>query len=180
MSRKLWILLMAALAAASLAVFASAVLGARAPAPAPGADRVPQASAAAKTSFPGLASAEGEPDLAGLRTTRPAPGQILRVQGPFDDRIVFEGLAFDGQAATGAVRVTSDVSDLLELQVLAGFYDDRGNLLGSARFVHHLGSDGHGHSGPSEEGEEFSIPVPAGLAPHAVSAAVGVPVLVNE
>jgi hypothetical protein len=93
---------------------------------------------------------------------------------------VFEGLAFEGQAATGTVRVTSDVSDLLELQVLAGFYDDRGNLLGTARFVHHLGTEGHEHAGPSEEGEAFTIPVPAGLGPQAVSAAVGVPVLVNE
>ncbi|GGI82646.1 hypothetical protein [Pseudarthrobacter scleromae] len=180
MNRKPWIPLMAALAAASLAVLAPAVLGGRPSAPAPGADSVPQASAAAKTTFPGLDSAEGEPDLAGLRTTRPAPGQILGIQGPFDDRILFKDLAFDGQAATGTVRVTSDVSDLLELQVLAGFYDDRGNLLGTARFVHHLGTEGHAHSGPSEEGEEFSIPVPAGLAPLAVSAAVGVPVLVNE
>lgn len=177
MNRRSRILLVAALVAVSLAGLAFAVLGGRATAPAPGA-AIPSV-AAAKTSFPGLASAEGEPDLAGLQAIRPSPGQVLQVQGPFDDRLVFEGLAFDGQAATGAVRITSDVSDLLELQVLAGFYDDGGNLLGSARFVHHLG-EGHEHSGASEEGEEFSIPVPASLQPRAVSAAVGVPVLVNE
>jgi hypothetical protein len=102
------------------------------------------------------------------------------VEGPFDDRFVVEGLAFDGQAATGAVRITSDVSELLELQVLAGFYDDGGNFLGTARFVHHLGSDGHEHAGPSDEGEVFTIPVPDELKSRAASAAVGIPVLVNE
>ena len=137
-------------------------------------------AAAAKTSFPGLDAADGEPDLPGLHTTRPARGQVLPVPGPFDDRLVLENLAFDGTAATGAVRVTSDVSDLLELQVLAGFYDDQGALLGTASFVHHLGSEGHNHAGPPEEREEFSIPVPAGFQARAVSASVGVPVLVNE
>lgn len=179
MNRKYRILLVGALIAASLALLTSVALMGLRPAQVSGGDNVPP-SAAARTTFPGLASAEGEPDLSGLRTTRPSQGQILQVQGPFDDRLVFEGLAFDGQAATGAVRITSDVSDLLELQVLAGFYDGRGNLLGTARFVHHLGSEGHSRSGPSDEGEEFTIPVPAGLQSRAVSAAVGVPVLVNE
>ena len=178
MNRRSRILLFAALAAATLAVLAVVVLGGRASAPESGGSATP--AAAAKTTFPGLAAAEGEPDLNGLRTVRPSRGQVLQVTGPFDDRFVLESLAFDGQAATGAVRITSDVSDLLELQILAGFYDDRGNLLGTARFVHHLGSEGHGHTGLAEEGEEFSIPVPDDLEAPAVSAAVGIPVLVNE
>jgi hypothetical protein len=178
MNRKPRILLLGALIAASLFLLTAVVLMGRVSTPGPGAVAPP--AAAAKTTFPGLASAEGEPDLPGLRTARPSPGQILQIQGAFDDRLEFEGLAFDGEAATGSVKVTSDVSDLLELQVLAGFYDDRGNLLGTARFVHHLGAEGHGHSGPSDDGEEFNIPVPAELKPLAVSAAVGVPVLVNE
>ncbi|MEO5317782.1 hypothetical protein PV761_04215 [Arthrobacter sp. CC3] len=178
MKRKSRILMMAALVAASLAVLAFVVLGGQA-STSPAGDNVPLV-AAAKTSFPGLAAAEGEPDLSGLQAARPSPGQILQVQGPFDDRLAIESLAFDGQAATGAVRITSDVSDLLELQVLAGFYDGHGNFLGTARFVHHLGSEGHKHPGPSEEREEFSIPVPAELKAKAVSAAVGIPVLVNE
>ena len=177
MNRKSRILLMATLVAASLAVLAFVVLG-RQGSTSPAGDKVPLA--AAKTSFPGLAAAEGEPDLPGLQTTRPAPGQVLHVQGPFDDRLVFEGLTFDGQAATGAVRITGDVSKLLDLQILAGFYDDRGTMLGTARFVHHLGSQGHSNSGPPGEREEFSIPVPAEIKAKAVSAAVGVPVLVNE
>jgi hypothetical protein len=178
MNRKPRFLLLGTLIALSLLLLAAVVLMGRASTPGPEAVAPP--AAAAKTTFPGLASAEGEPDLQGLRTTRPSPGQILEIQGAFDDRLEFEGLAFDGEAATGSVKVTSDVSDLLELQVLAGFYDDSGNLLGTARFVHHLGAEGHGHSGPSDDGEEFNIPVPAELKPRAVSAAVGVPVLVNE
>lgn len=140
----------------------------------------PAPTAAVKTAFPGLAPAQGEPDLAELHTTRPSPGQVLQVHSPFDDRLVLESLAFDGKSATGAVRVTSDVSDVLDLQVLAGFYDENGTLIGTARFVHHLGSEGHDHSGPPEEREEFSIPVPAELQAKTASAAVGVPVLVNE
>lgn len=167
------------LLAAALALLAFlAIRGSAAPPSSP-AEAAPPA-AAAKTSFPGLDAAKGEPDLAGLQTTRPARGQVLQVPGPFDDRLVLENLAFDGAAATGAVRVTSDVSDLLDLQVLAGFYDDQGVLLGTARFVHHLGSEGHDHAGPALEGEEFSIQVPAEFQARAVSAAVGVPVLVNE
>ena len=178
MNRKTRILLIAALATASLAVLAVIAFGGQAATSAAGND-APRA-AAARTSFPGLAAAEGEPNLAGLQTARPAPGQVLQVQGPFDDRLAFEGLTFEGQAARGAVRITSDVSDLLELQVLAGFYDDQGALLGTARFEHHLGSEGHNQSGPPEEREDFSIPVPAEFKAKAVSAAVGVPVLVNE
>ncbi|MFJ6155941.1 hypothetical protein ACIQF8_06535 [Pseudarthrobacter sp. NPDC092184] len=178
MNRKSRVRLLGILVAASLLLLTAVVL--IGPVSTPGPAAVAPPAAAAKTTFPGLARAEGEPDLPGLRTTRPSPGQILQIQGAFDDRLEFEGLAFDGQAATGSVKVTSDVSDLLELQVLAGFYDERGNLLGTARFVHHLGGEGHGHSGPSDNGEEFNIPVPAEFQPQAVSAAVGVPVLVNE
>jgi len=136
--------------------------------------------AAARTSFPGLATAGGEPDLASIRAAHPRSGQILQAKGPFDDRFVLEGTTFNGSAVSGAVRITSDVSDVLELQVLAGFYDEQGNLLGTNRFVHHLGVDGHAHTGPPELREEFTIPVPAALAKRAVSVTIGVPVLVNE
>lgn len=178
MNRKSRLFLVAGLLVVALATLAFfAIRGTSSPvSPAEGGPL----AAAAKTSFPGLDAANGEPDLAGLHTTRPSRGQVLQVQGPFDDRLVLEDLAFDGTAATGAVRVSSDVSDLLELQVLAGFYDDQGALLGTVRFEHHLGSDGHNHTGPPEEREPFSISVPAEFQAKAVSAAVGVPVLVNE
>ena len=136
--------------------------------------------AAARTSFPGLASASGEPELASIRAARPSSGQVLQVRGPFDDRFSFDQLTFDGSAVSGAVRITSDVSDLLELQVLAGFFDQKGAFLGTGRFVHHLGADGDTHTGPPQLRETFTITVPAALGHRAVSVAIGVPVLVNE
>ena len=134
---------------------------------------------AARTSFPGLAAARGEPELTSIGASHPRRGQILQAKGPFDDRFVLEGTTFDGSAVSGAVRVTSDVSDLLELQVLAGFFDERGHLIGTGRFVHHLGQ-GHAHTGPPEVREQFRIQVPGALAHRAVSVTIGVPVLVNE
>lgn len=140
----------------------------------------PPPAPAARTSFPGLAAATGEPELASLRAARPRSGQILQVSGPFDDRFVLESPAFDGSAVSGAVRITSDVSEVLELQVVAGFYDKLGNLLGTNRFVHHLGDHGEPHVGAPEERTSFKITVPAALAHRAASVTIGVPVLVNE
>ncbi|MFF1385637.1 hypothetical protein ACFVWT_18960 [Arthrobacter sp. NPDC058288] len=136
-------------------------------------------SAAARTSFPGLAAAGGEPDLPGLHAPGPGTGQVVQIPGPLDDRFVLEGLAFNGSAVSGTVRTTGTLSDLLDLQVLAGFYDDRGSLLGTARFVHHRGSE-ETHPDAPEGHQEFAISVPAQYQGAAVSAAVGVPVLVNE
>ena len=168
------------LLAASLVSAAAVATFALAGAAAPGLDVTAPAGAAARTSFPGLAAANGEPELASIRAARPRSGQILQARGPFDERFVLESPTFDGSAVSGAVQVTSDVSDVLELQVLAGFYDEKGNLLGTGRFVHHLGDDGHTHASAPEERQEFTIPVPAALAHRAVSVTIGVPVLVNE
>lgn len=174
------LLLLTALLVAALALVTTVVLqNSMSNTHAAAGETAPMA-AAAKTSFPGLAAAEGEPELPSMRTAAPAKGQIVQADGPFDDRFVLEDLAFNGSAATGALKVTSDVSDLLELQVLAGFYDENGALLGTDRIVHHMGSEGHNHAGPPEEREEFTIPVPSNLQGKAVAATVGVPVLVNE
>lgn len=147
---------------------------------APGPVATAQSGSAARTSFPGLGAAKGEPELASIKAARPRSGQILQARGPFDDRFVLENPTFNGSVVSGAVLVTSDVSDLLELQVLAGFYDKGGNLLGTNRFVHHLGADSHAHAGVPQERTKFIIRVPAALAHRAVSVTIGVPVLVNE
>ena len=136
--------------------------------------------AAAKTAFPGLPTPTGEPTLPGLRDTHPSPGTVVPIAGPFDDRFELIRLQLTSQSVTGIVTITSDVSDLLELQVLAGFYDERGNYLSSRRFVHHLEEEGHHHSGPPSEREQFSIQIPQRLLDRVSSATVGVPVLVNE
>lgn len=136
---------------------------------------------AARTTFPDLPAPSGDATLAGLPGLAPSPGSVVQVRGPFDDRFRLTGLRFDGSTLTGTVQVTSDVSELLELEVLAGFYDDQGRLLGTAREVQH--ADGHSHGpndGPSAETTAFRIAVPGGLSGRAVAAGVGVPVLVNE
>ena len=146
----------------------------------PAADDTSLPTGAVQTSFPDLAAAEGAPELASIALLKPRAGEVLQAEGPFDDRFVLEYLGFDGTTVSGAVSVTSDVSELLELEVLAGFYGADGKLLGTDRFVHHLGGDHELHEGPPELVEDFSIAVPAEFAGQAVSASVGVPVLVNE
>ncbi|MCA4133045.1 hypothetical protein [Arthrobacter sp. M4] len=136
--------------------------------------------ASVRTQLPGLAAPSGEPDVPSLKDAHPQAGQAVRAAGPFDDRFQIDGLAFDGHQVKGTVRITSDVSDLLELQIVAGFYDAAGQLVGTARFEHHADDDGQQHAGPPEETQEFSIAVPSAAANTAVSAAVAVPVLVNE
>jgi hypothetical protein len=131
------------------------------------------------TEFPGLEPAAGEPQLERLSAAAPTVGTVGLASGPFDNRFALEELAFDGQTVTGHIEITSDVSEVIELEVLAGFYDAGNEFLGTAAYVHHAGQE-HSHEGPPEEHYEFSVAVPAELAGRAVSAAVGVPVLVNE
>ena len=136
----------------------------------------------ARTSFPDLTPASGDPELPSLATLRPKAGTVVAAAGPFDDRFTLSRLRFDGKTVSGTATITSDVSDVLEFEALAGFYDGSGALLGTARHTYHFDeSAGHPeHEGPPDEGQSFSITVPADLKGKAVSAAVGVPVLVNE
>ena len=145
--------------------------------------RAPAASPfAVATTLPGLAAPTGEPQLASIGRLHPTAGAVVPAAGPFDDRFVLQDLRFDGAQVSGIVDVTSDVSEVLELQVLAGFYDVNGALLGTDRFVHHLTDDGGTDptTGTPQEHTVFSIAVPAGFAGRAVSVSLGVPVLVNE
>jgi len=137
---------------------------------------------AARTSFPDLEPATGAPTLPSLTTLHPSPGDVVEAAGPFDDRFHFERLAFDRATVSGTATITSDVSDVLEFEALAGFYDRKGALLGTARAVRHLDEHtvDHGHAGVPDEAVQFSIRVPGRLRGVAVAAAVGVPVLVNE
>lgn len=143
---------------------------------------------AARTVLPGLSPATGEPELPALATLRPAAGSVVQAPGPFDGRFVLGNLTFDGRRVAATVRVTSDVSDLLELEALAGFYDAKGTLLGTGRYVRPgPAREGHAEStaptsggAAAAEEHQVTIEVPAALRGRAVSAAVGVPVLVNE
>ncbi|MFD0569313.1 hypothetical protein ACFQ0T_08580 [Kitasatospora gansuensis] len=57
-----------------------------------------------------------------------AAGEVRLEQGPFTDRLTFTGLRLDPKATavTGHLAITSDVSDLLALEVRAAFYDASG------------------------------------------------------
>lgn len=137
----------------------------------------PSTTPTVQTSFAGLPTPSGDPELDGIASAHPAPGAAVWVKGPFDDRFEVTGARFDGSALRGEIDVTSDVSTLLELQVLAGFYDTEGHYLGEGRWTLH--SDDHDLGHPDET-VDFVVRVPAAYAGKAVAAAAGVPVLVNE
>jgi hypothetical protein len=135
---------------------------------------------AAVTSFPGLETADGEPWLASLESASPEAGTVAEASGPFDDRFEFHDLALADGRVTGEVVVTSDVSEILELEVLAGFYDAEGTLVGDGAFVVGGGTEHtHEEGATPVESYLFEVSIPADVTT-AVSAAVGVPVLVNE
>ncbi len=133
-----------------------------------------------RTRLPGLVAPTGEPMLPSITAAHPAPGAVVVAEGPFDDRFTLTRLRLDGTRVTGALRVTSDVSELLELQVLVGFYDRDGRLLGTNRYVHSGAEHHEADSGTPSEVVRFSVAVPRSQRDRVASAAVGVPVLVNE
>lgn len=153
----------------------AAAVGAAAPAALGGGHRSPTAASAIRPLSGLPASPAPDAVTAALGAQHPRPSTVGRVRGPFDDRLRLTGLALSGHAVSGGLTVTSDVSEILEVEVLAGFYDARGQLLGTASYVRHGEdfADVNEHLG-------FSIrPAPA-YAARVASAAVGVPVLVNE
>lgn len=153
---------------------------------------VPDPSQAVQTQLPGLSTPSGEPEVSSMATMSPSAGQLVQAPGPFDDRFRFDELRLDKGTVTGSVTVTSDVSELLELQVVAGFHDEQGTLLGTERFTHHLeathahdAGEAHGHESGSPGAtpfphQDFRLQAPAAYRDRVVSASVGVPVLVNE
>jgi hypothetical protein len=169
-----------AVAAAAVVLAGSIAIGVTAMARTDAA--APMPTDAVKTTLPGLVAPSGAPELASIRLLHPKPGEVAEAAGPFDDRFAVDGLAFDGKSVSGALRVTSDVSAVLDLEVIAGFYDAGGSVIGSSRFVYHATDDGPVDpvTGTPVESIPFQVAVPAELAGRAVSASIGVPVLVNE
>jgi hypothetical protein len=174
------ILAIAGTVALAVAVVGGSWLALRGDDPAAASGPTTPTASAVVTAFPDLPAPTGDPDLPGLASAAAAPGEVAEVPGPFDDRFDFEHLALTGRVVTGEVLVTSDVSELLDLQVQAGFFDGRGRLLGSARSTYHLDeSHDHGEAGHDVH-RDFTVTAPAAIAGRVVSAAVGVTVLVNE
>lgn len=109
----------------------------------------------------------------------PAAGTVVRSSGPFDDRFVLADLRLREGAVTGALRVTTDVSDVLVLEVHAAFYDEAGTLLGTAAQVRQ-DEEGDGSTGPPDESLDVLVEPLKPWAGRVASARVWVPVLVNE
>lgn len=116
----------------------------------------------------------------------PPAGSVRVLPGPFVDRVRFDGLrlrqAAGGTSVTGDLVVTTDVSELIVADVVVGFYDARGALLGSGtatlRDEHDAAAESEEPPAPRSEGEPhpFAVTGPRGAA----SASVSLPTLVNE
>ncbi|MFG2719619.1 hypothetical protein ACGFW5_15170 [Streptomyces sp. NPDC048416] len=111
-------------------------------------------------------------------------GEVRLEQGPFTDRVKVTGGALGaGSAVTGHLAVTSDVSELIALEVRAAYYDADGRLLGTGSF--HYAEEGHdehaaGHT-PAAEGPGIDFRVrPSALTGTPAGVVISIPVLVNE
>ncbi|MEV6773473.1 hypothetical protein AB0N05_33060 [Nocardia sp. NPDC051030] len=142
-----------------------------------GCASTPDATTPAPAAAPMLAPKTAEPAAASITA---APGEVRLTPGPFTDRVQVTGMRLDGTTVHGRLAITSDVSDVLALEVRAAFYDATGKLVGTGTFQH---ADEEPVTGgphiPSDAGIDFAIT--SAPADAAVSAAVlTIPVLVNE
>jgi hypothetical protein len=119
-------------------------------------------------------------------TSPPSSGTVVVEPGPFTDRVHLTGLVVEPGARpklTGNLAVTTAVSELMALEVVADFYDRDGYLLGSAvqtvqgeSVGGSVREDGHGH--PSEA-VEIGIAPEAPFQREAVAAVITVTHLVD-
>ncbi|MFI5532495.1 hypothetical protein ACIA8O_28580 [Kitasatospora sp. NPDC051853] len=110
------------------------------------------------------------------------PGEVRVEPGPFTDRVSLERLTLDkGAAVGGHLTVTSDVSDVLTLELRAAFYDQQGQLAGTGTFHYEEEESEGAHLGPraAQGGIDFSVPA-GKLTSAPVTAVLSLPVLVNE
>lgn len=123
-----------------------------------------------------------EPAPATLATP-PAPGMVGRRSGPFDDRYELRQTALAGGVASARLVVTSDVSALITVELVADFYDVSGRLLGTSTTVH---SEDHGSdpATPDAQAEQNGVPLTVAADPawraQVSSVVLSVPTLVNE
>ncbi|MFE7209803.1 hypothetical protein ACFU93_07345 [Streptomyces sp. NPDC057611] len=148
-------------------------------------DSRPHSTASSATSSElALPTPRSAPAPAASLSPAATPGEVRISDGPFTDRVRITKLTLaKGPAAvTGHLVVTSDVSDLIALELRAAYYDAQGRLLGTGTFEHTEEGHAHGeHSGPQAEngGIDFTIPA-KGLHGTPAAAVLSIPVLVNE
>ncbi|WP_369776933.1 hypothetical protein [Streptomyces sp. R33] len=128
------------------------------------------------------------PAPAAVLAPPPKPGEIRLEPGPFTDRVQLTALTLapaGKPGVTGHLAITSDVSDVLSLELRAAYYDADGRLLGTGTFHYQEeGADapaGDHHEGPRAGGDGIDFTVPAEqLSGTPSSAVLSLPVLVNE
>ncbi|MFF4789521.1 hypothetical protein ACFY2M_07065 [Streptomyces sp. NPDC001276] len=149
-----------------------------------GQDSRPHSTASATSSELALPTPRSAPAPAASLSPVATPGEVRISDGPFTDRVRITKLTLaKGPAAvTGHLVVTSDVSDLIALELRAAYYDAQGRLLGTGTFEHTEEGHAHGeHSGPQAENGGIDFTVPAkGLQDTPAAAVLSIPVLVNE
>ena len=109
----------------------------------------------------------------------PARGQVVQGAGPFDDRFTLAGLALADGKVTGELDITSDVSEILVLEMHVAYYDAAGTLLGRQTQIER-GEDHAAAVGVPDETVSVSILAPTRYRAAVSSALLTVPVLVNE
>ncbi|MBA2807794.1 hypothetical protein E0500_010325 [Streptomyces sp. KM273126] len=141
---------------------------------------------AAGTSAAALPPPRSAPSPAATLPAPPKRGEVRIEEGPFTDRVRLTGLSLTGgSAVSGHLAITSDVSDVLALELRAAYYDAEGRLVGTGSFEYQEegqeADGGHHHDGPRAAGEGIDFKAPATeLTGTAAAAVVSVPVLVNE
>ncbi|TNC23682.1 hypothetical protein [Amycolatopsis alkalitolerans] len=155
----------------------TAVLGAGCtPAPSTATTQVPSVS---------LPAPKTPPPPAATLVPAAAVGEVRVEPGPFTDRVRLTGLRLDAAASTvqGHLAITSDISDVLALDVHAAFYDAQGRLLGTGTFHYEEEepTGGATHTGPRAVTSGIDVAVAAAPAvADATAVVVSIPVLVNE
>ncbi|MFF2659977.1 hypothetical protein ACFVUH_21760 [Kitasatospora sp. NPDC058032] len=146
-----------------------------------GADASPASPAAPSTlALPAPKQAAAP---AAVLATPAASGEVQVQEGPFTDRVKLTGLTLSkGSTVGGHLTVTSDISDVLVLEIGAAFYDDGGRLVGTGAFHYQEEEPATGgHDGPRAAGEGIDFTAVAEkLTGTPVSAVLSIPVLVNE
>ncbi|WP_354644594.1 hypothetical protein [Kitasatospora camelliae] len=120
---------------------------------------------------------------AAVLATPAGVGEIRVEPGPFTDRVKLTALTLaKGSTVTGHLAVTSDVSDVLALELRAAFYDAGGHLVGTGAFRYQEEEAATGeHDGPRAAGTGIDFSVPADkLTGAPVGVVLSLPVLVNE
>lgn len=151
-------------------------------------DDPPAAQAAVSDVRPAVAGQTGTPSqrpgplppppLASLSPVPPA-GTVRQGPGPFDDRFTMTP-QLEPTGAAADITVTSDVSELIVLELQADFYDGAGLLLGTAKTTHQeKHGDGEDHA-DSDDGVHLTVTAEPAYRGRVASAVVSVPVLVNE